>query len=383
MHICFLTNEYPRPGIAHGGIGSFLKVICPALAKTGIEVSVINGTSGQREVVWSEGVRIIYVPFSYSRGMGWFFNNRAIDREIERLNQENPIDILEGSEMSFSFLQKRCGIINLIRLHGGHHFFAVAEKRKFNQWKAFQEKRSFKKADCFIGVSEFVVSETSKYLPIEPKPIKVIMNPINLDLFKGSGFDKIIPFNIVFAGTIIEKKGIRQLCQAMGKIVQKFPEARLNVYGRDWTDSDGNSFLQKLLKSIPVAVNHHIVFHGPVNQTQLPSIFERAHICAFPSHAETLGLVAPEAMAMERAVLYTQEGPGAEVIEQGVSGWLCNPYDPMDIADKIIEIFSDDSEMKRRAIEARKKVNVQFNISNILTQNIEFYQQMSERKNQR
>lgn len=380
MHICFLSNEYPRPGIAHGGIGSFLKVICPELVKSGHQVSVINGTNGEREIAISEGVRIIYTPFSYSRGLGWFFNNRAIDREIDKLHLENPIDILEGSEMSFAFLKKRKDIVNLIRLHGGHHFFAEGEKRKVNQWKVFQEKRSFRKADCFIGVSEYVVKETSKFLPLEPRPVKVIMNPINLSLFKASGFEGIEPFTLVFAGTIIEKKGIRQLCAAMGKVVEKFPQAKLNVFGRDWKDPEGNSFLQKILGLIPEGLKSHIEFHGPVSQTELPSIFKKAHACVFPSHVETLGLVAPEAMAVGRAVLYTQEGPGPEVIQHGTSGWLCDPFDPNDIADKIIEIFSDEEEMKRRALEGQKKVNIQFNIANVLAQNIEFYKEMSNRK---
>lgn len=379
MHICFLTNEYPRPGIAHGGIGSFLKVICPALVELGHQVSVINGTGGNREVVYLEGVRIIYTPFSYSRGLGWFFNNKAIDREIEKLNFENPIDILEGSEMSFSFLKKRKGIVYLIRLHGGHHFFAEGEKRKVNKWKVYQEKRSFKKADCFIGVSEYVVKQTSRFFPLAQRPVQVIMNPINLKVFGGAGFEEIELFNLAFAGTIIEKKGIRQLCFAMEKVLEKFPEAKLNVYGRDWKDAEGNSYLQKLLASIPSAVKSHIIFHGPINQQHLPEVFKKAHVCVFPSHVETLGLVAPEAMAMGRAVVYTKEGPGPEVIENGISGWLCDPYDSNDIAEKIIEVFSNEKEMKRRALEGQKKVNIQFNIDNVLKQNLSFYQNMINR----
>ena len=33
MHICFLTDEYPKEGFPHGGIGSFVKTMAEALAK--------------------------------------------------------------------------------------------------------------------------------------------------------------------------------------------------------------------------------------------------------------------------------------------------------------------------------------------------------------
>ena len=42
MHICFLTNEYPKEGFPHGGIGSFVKTLAVALVKQGIKVSVVG-----------------------------------------------------------------------------------------------------------------------------------------------------------------------------------------------------------------------------------------------------------------------------------------------------------------------------------------------------
>ena len=376
MHFCFLTNEYPVPGFPHGGIGSFLGVFCPALVAAGHQVSVINGTSEDFSIIDREGVNIYYVPFSKKRGIAWIHNNHAINKQVERIHAENPIDIIEGSELSLAFLAKIPTIKYVIRLHGGHHFFAEGEQRPLNKWKAFQETRSFKKADAFIGVSDYVVKHTKKFLKISPRPVKVIMYPIALQRFKPVPFEQIVPFRIVFAGTLIEKKGIRQLVLGMEQVLEKFPESELHIYGRDWKDSSGKSYKENLLSYIPVKFKERFVFHGPVDQVDLPMIYAKAHVCAFPSHIETLGLVAPEAMAMQRAVLYTTTGPGPEVVEDGESGWLCNPRDPQDIAQKLIEIFNDSEEMKRRAINACKKVNVQFNIQNILEENLSYYRSL-------
>jgi glycosyltransferase involved in cell wall biosynthesis len=380
MHFCYLTNEYPKPGQAHGGIGSFLKVISPALVQAGHQVSVINGTYGAREIVNREGVTIIYTPFSKIGGIAWWYNYSAVDRELTELHLVAPVDVVEGSELSFAFIKKRKDIAFVIRMHGGHHFFAEGEQRKFNKWKAYQEKRSFTKADGFIGVSQYVVNHTRKFLQIGNRPIRVIMYPINLSLFSAASFNEIIPFRLVFAGTIIEKKGIRQLVQAMSTIAAKFPLVELHAYGRDWIDSGGHSFLGKLLDIIPDQLKKQIHFHGSVEQIDLPGIYAKGHICVFPSHIETLGLVAPEAMAMERAVVYTQIGPGPEVITPGESGWLCDPHDPNDIASKIIEVFSDEEELRRRAKLGSEKVRKQFNINSILDQNINFYKEVIQGK---
>lgn len=380
MHLCYLTNEYPKSGHSHGGIGSFLKVICPALVSVGHQVTVINGTSGVREVESRDGVTIIYTPFSKTKGLAWWKNFSAVDKEIELLHQESPIDVVEGSELSFAFIKKRAEIAYVIRLHGGHHFFAEGENRKINAWKAFQEKRSFKKVDGFIGVSRYVVQHTSKFLKLAPRQVVVIMNPINLEQFTPASFEKIVPYRIVFAGTLIEKKGIRQLVEAMAEVIENYPEAQLHAYGRDWKNPSGQSFLENLLPTIPLHLKNKILFHGPVEQKELPGIFAQAHLCVFPSHIETLGLVAPEAMAMQRGVIYTSIGPGPEVVEHGITGWLCNPHDPKDIASKIIEAFSDQEEMKKRAAAGKDQIQIQFNTQNILSQNLDFYKKVRATK---
>ena len=42
MHICFLTNEYPKIGFPHGGLGSFVKTIAEALVANGVQVTVVG-----------------------------------------------------------------------------------------------------------------------------------------------------------------------------------------------------------------------------------------------------------------------------------------------------------------------------------------------------
>ena len=88
---------------------------------------------------------------------------------------------------------------------------------------------------------------------------------------------------------------------------------------------------------------------------------------------ETLGLVAPEAMAMEKAVIFTKLGPGPEVITDNETGLLCNPHKNSDIANKIIQILENENLAHQLGKKARKIVLEQFDITNLIEKNITYY----------
>ena len=383
MHILFLTNEYPKQGFPHGGLGSFVQTIAQALVKKGVQVSVVGLNYNQTfEDITFEGIHVIRLPKSNRKGLAWYFNARAIANAISKLHKKTPIDIIEGSELSLAFLPKIKGIKYIIRLHGGHHFFAKAENRGINKWKGFQEKRSFKKADVFIAVSKYVKNHTAKYLSYHDKLIAVIFNPIDNILFQPQEVP-IDDNNITFAGTICEKKGVRQLIQAFPLVKEAFPKAVLHLYGRDWFFPNGTSYL-KMLKEKELAKIEHIandiIFHGAIANNEIPNAYAKAAVCVFPSHMETLGLVAPEAMAMEKAVVFTNLGPGPEVIQDNETGLLCNPYDPQDIANKICSILQNPDLAVEIGKKARQSVVKQFNVDVIVSENINFYRKISKLK---
>lgn len=379
MHICFITHEYPKEGFPHGGIGTFVKTIATALIQNNIQVSVvgINYTATNEKEI-DNGVTIYRLKKNTVRGLAWYFNSKAINKKIEEIHSQNPICIIEASELGFAFINKIKEIKYSIRLHGGHHFFAEAENRKINPWKGFQEKRSFKKADAFIAVSNFVKTHTEKYLSYNNKPIVYINNPINTVLFKPMPGQEVAK-RIVFAGTICEKKGVRQLIQAFPFVKKQFPTATLEIYGRDWFYPNGDSYTEMLIeKELPQLgeLAQDIHFHGAVAYGKIPSRYAEAAVCVFPSHVETQGLVAPEAMAMEKAVVFSKLGPGPDTIEDGITGLLCDPHNPNDIALKIIWILGHKTEVKKMVIAARKAIAERFDITILVQKNIQFYEQI-------
>ncbi len=374
MHIVYLTSEYPQPNIPHGGVGTFVQILARELIKFNIQVSVIGVHRGVYRVDTDQGVTIYRLPQSKAKFISGILNFKNINQKLKEIHKKNPISIIESAEMGLAFIDKIPGIKYVIRLHGGHHFFAESENRGVNWWKAFQEKKSFKNADKIIGVSQYVVNHTSKYIDFETKKAGVIFNPANLTRFYKADENKIINGRIFFAGTICEKKGIRQLIQAMPIIKKKIPNAHLVIAGREWFYPKTKKSYTDYLKTFIIdEVKDAIQFLGSIENTQVPIEIEKAEICCYPSHMEAMPLAWIEVMSMEKFFVTSNLGPGTELIQDGITGLLCNPLSPEDIAEKIIYAFKNREKMQQIAQKARKYALENFAINRIVKQNIDFY----------
>ena len=380
MHICFIANEYPKEGFPHGGIGSFVKTMSHLLVEKNHKVTVlgINAYNDEDERIKDGEVMVIRLKPKRVKGLTWHYNYKRLNEEINKIHLKTPIDIVETTELGLAFIKKIPSVKYVIRLHGGHHFFAEAENRKISKWKGFQEKRSFKKADGFIAVSKYVKSHTEQYLSYHNKPIEVIMSPIDLDVFKPMPEINSQPKTLVFAGTVCEKKGVFQLVKALPQVKERFKDIVLYIYGRDWFFKDGSSYISFLKKYISESQIDptYIQFKGAVNTKDLAEKFASAELCIFPSLMETQGLVAPEAMAMEKLVVFSNCGPGRETVIHKQTGLLCNPYDEKDIAEKIIWALDNRDKCAIIAKQGRRFVEDNFERNTLTKKNLDFYKSL-------
>jgi len=374
IHICYLSNEYPEKGKSQGGIGSFISTIGPALASLGCRITVIGFTAltkDQYEI--DRGVQIIRLRKSGWKRASFLDNSKRLNKGIRDLHAKNPIDILETSELGLGFIKKFPGPKFIIRLHGGHHFFSEAENRKINKWKAFQENRSIAKADNIIGVSKYVLNRTVKHLKIDNKKCKVIYNPVDTARFYKSNPEKKVPGRILFTGTVCEKKGIRQLIMAMPMIISEWPKAHLVVAGRDWKFKDGSSYTEYLKQFIDPKISNSISFLGAIANDKIPGLIEEAEVCVYPSHMEAMPIAWLEAMSMAKAFIGGNTGPAQELISDGVTGLLCDPHNPADIAIKVLTLLKDDKLGTIMGANARNEVLKKFSAEKIIRENLDFY----------
>lgn len=376
MHIVFITNEYPTKGIPHGGIGTFIRNLARELTFRSVNVTVIGFYKGLPSDYFKkneDGITIYRLPIS-----GWIFL-KAIEQSVrlnfwlKKIHKNSPVTHVETPELGLAFLWKIPGIKYVIRMNGGHHFFAESEKRRVNFLRGWIERRSFKKADAFIGVSRYVAESTNRLIPYDLKKLEIINNFVNPDKFQPR-FDIPVSRNrIVFVGTICEKKGIRQLVMAMPFILSKFPDAELLIAGRDWFFPDGKSYTEYLKTFISDHLAPQVKFLGVLPNDEVSELLASATICVYPSHMEAMPLAWMEALMAGKAVVASSEGPGPEVIFHEKTGLLCNPYDPTDIAEKIIRLLSDPELVIKLGQEARRDSLSRFTPEELVKRNLIFY----------
>jgi len=373
MHIAFLCNEYPPA--AHGGIGSFTQTMARTLASRGHQITVI-GFYDQSEDVREDdhGINVVRLAHTRLRGMGLIMNSRRLTRELRDIDGQLPIDIIEGPENSLALLQEFPSAVKVIRMHGGHHFFYTTLGKKPKFWRSWLEKRSFRNADQLCGVSQFVVETTRKLLDLGARPIEVLPNAVNVMQFRPRSDVPEQQGLMIFVGTLCEKKGVRQLVQAMPRIVDAVPHARLWLVGRDSIDpQSGTSFVERLRPLILPPVKHHIELRGPVEHGALPELLSRAEVLVYPSHMEAIGIALIEGLAMGKGLIIGNTGPAKEVVEHGISGLLCDPFSPASIAEAVISLLQNPQLRRQMGKCARARAVELFSLEKIAQRNETFY----------
>jgi glycosyltransferase involved in cell wall biosynthesis len=373
LHICFLCNEYP-PG-RHGGIGSFVQTLARELVRQGHRASTVGLYPIARPVREEDsGVSVIRIPEGRIPNLRIASNYFRLQRVLRSLHRERPIDVLEGAERSFCLVSPRLPVPRLIRMHGGRVYFRLALGQVPDRQSVLEERRSFGVATHLCAVSRFVGESTREWLKLGLRRIPVILNPVDLRIFYPRDPALEEDGLIVYVGTMVEKKGIRQLVEAMPEVAAGYPAARLVAYGNDTSDpATGESFTAMLRRRLAPEVAGRIEFAGPVRRDLLPELMARAAVCVYPSHMEALPIAWVEGLAMGKAVVASQTGPGPEVVENGVSGLLANPHDPGSIAAALLRVLPDRGLRDRLGKAARERAERLFSLDRLVHENVAFY----------
>jgi glycosyltransferase involved in cell wall biosynthesis len=87
-----------------------------------------------------------------------------------------------------------------------------------------------------------------------------------------------------------------------------------------------------------------------------------ADVVVVPSRHEGLGLVALEAMSIERPVVAARIGGLVEVVEDGVTGLLVSPESPEAIAGAVTELLDDPAAARAMGRAGRLRVADKFSL---------------------
>lgn len=159
------------------------------------------------------------------------------------------------------------------------------------------------------------------------------------------------PLLILFAGVLVESKGLKVLLEAFHRLVAAGVDARLEVMGQR-NDEDLSKWIEAFLADkahLTGRVNFPGVLKGPAKNER----FAACDIFCFPSffEAESFGLVLVEAMQFAKPVVSTNWRGIPSVVENGVNGFLVPVRDPSAVAEKLLLLANDPSLRQRMGEE--------------------------------
>ena len=129
------------------------------------------------------------------------------------------------------------------------------------------------------------------------------------------------------------EKGHPTLLEAWPTVVAAVPDATLLVVGegsrRDALEEQANE----------LGLDRPVVFTG--RRDDVPAVTAALDVAVLPSYREALGLTILEAMALSRPVVASNVGGIPEMVEDGVTGLLVPPRDPVALAAAIIRLLRD------------------------------------------
>ena len=381
MHIGLVSDQYPPYPV--GGVGARITDLAHGLVANGHKVTVIGvypRNRGIRQLLDEtlDDVRVIRLPPA-PRWMRWrpglLWERYLLCTTLGRLNKQSPFDLVEFTDgFGWAFFGAPRGVVAAIRIEGSTRFYDAAMGIEADQFTYWMEGISLRKSDCLSAVSAFAKTETLRIFGLNQKPCTVIHNAVDTGLFQ-PGQDAPDPGLIVFANSIEPRKGALEMVTAMNDICAVHSHARLVMIGSDTQPQiKGETYSGHIMDSVMPEYRDRITFTGRLDRN--PGVLEylqRAAVCCYPSRVETFGIAPLEAMAVAKPVIYCNTGPGPELIEDGVSGFLCDCTSARAIAATVNQILNNPDLAAAVGRRARERVLASFDKRAWIRRNIAYY----------
>jgi D-inositol-3-phosphate glycosyltransferase len=283
---------------------------------------------------------------------------------IQQFSQEKGIryDLIHShywmSGVAASHLAKRWGGTPILQMFHtlGEMKNRVAKKTEDREgaYRLEGEKQVIQAADRIIAATLAEQAQLQWLYKADTGKISVIPPGVDTDHFYPIPVDEARQYiglkpkdrMILFVGRIEPLKGLDTLIHAIS--ILRFTESagpvHLAIIGGD-PDLSSESVdaemtrVQRLCDDL--CMGKMVVFLGRRGQDTLPYYYSAAEVVVMPSHYESFGMVALEAMACGTPVIASQVGGLGFLVQDGQTGYTIPAEDPGTLAEKLTALLED------------------------------------------
>lgn len=385
MRIMMLSWEYP-PRIV-GGIARVVHDLSHNFARQGHEVHVITYQEGDTKEFEKDGDvyvhRVANYPINANNLIDWVMqlNFCMIEKAADVIKEFGKFDVLHAHDWLVAYAARALKRTYKLPLVATIHATESGRNKGIHnssqgyvndvEWMLTYE------AGNVICNSYFMKNEIRNLFGKPVENIHVVPNGININKFDGQERDWEFRRNyasddekiVLFAGRIVNEKGIQVLFNAAPKILANYPNVKFVIAGRGPCMDDLKGLADYL------GISQKVYFTGYLNDKQITKMYKCADIATFPSLYEPFGIVALEGMLAGCATVVSDAGGLNEIVSHGIDGMKSYADNPNSLADSILEVLFDEQLCKQIAKNAHEKVVKEFNWDTISKNTMKVYKE--------
>lgn len=298
-----------------------------------------------------------------------------IKREPRLLKQLqiSGVHIHHGSlAPKFLFLKEKYGIPLFASFRGKDA--TVYPKKK--QGRA-ELRRLFQTGDLFFPVCHHLKKMIVK-LGCPEEKVRVLYGGVDLDRFQDRPrqWEPGKKIRFLAIGRFVEKKGFTDLIHAFAVLKKKIPHVKLTLIGQGPCEAEYRKLIRLYKLGRSVQIIPWVSYHD------IQKKYYQSHIFCAPSctdkegNQEGIPNTVKEAMATGMPVISTTHAGIPELVKHKVSGLLVPEKSRAELAKAMIWLAGHPETWNRYGMEARKKVETDFNLARQLEKQKAYYDEI-------
>jgi glycosyltransferase involved in cell wall biosynthesis len=288
--------------------------------------------------------------------------NGPIIRGLEREIAAFPCDVVAASafpmrHMFYAVRARQMGGAPTVLIGALH----IEEPWGFDRPMIYQ---AIRQADAYIAYTDFERDflVTQKGIPTEK--ITVIGVGVDAERFaRTDGTATRAHYGwenepvVAFIGQQSRDKGVDTLVQAMPRVWDEFPTARLLIAGGR---TEFSPQLRRMVAALPPGQRSQVIIVDGFSEDEKPALFAACDVFASPSRYESFGIVYLEAWAAGKPVIGCRSGAVSTVIADGQDGLSVPHGDSPALASALLTLLRDHALRWEMGERGRAKVRANY-----------------------